>query len=209
MKLLQPATRLPAIAGNPQPDSGFTLVEILIVVVITAIISSFAIVYSQQGERQISLYVEEQKIVAYIDRARSLTVGLYNQGDPSSQPLCGYGVQINYANGKETYSIFGYQHPSGPASPKICEGVNAIDTSLITTDKTAVSQSDVNVPVDPNVQLDGSPSDALQYVVFIAPAPRTIITTNGGGGPGSVHLKTPDGKSTVTITVSSAGQVDF
>ncbi len=196
---------------NLKPNLGFTLVEIFVVVVITAMISAFAITYSKIGQRQVALYVEEQKVASLIQKARSLAITIYSQGPPGSQPVCGYGLAIDYS--QNTYSFFAYNRPAGPPSPTICESINNIDLGLIDKTPSAVPAQYINIPLGANIKFNGAPADALRYVLFVAPNPRTIVSNDPGGirsaMPVVIHLETMDGKGSVTITVNTAGQVDF
>lgn len=65
--------------------SGFTLLEILIVISITIMISGIAISYNGSTQQQIGLYVEVQKLAELILRAKSLAVSTYR--DPGNVPV--------------------------------------------------------------------------------------------------------------------------
>lgn len=201
---------------NPQSSilnsrSGFTLIELLVVVAITAMISTFAITYSKIGQRQVTLYVEEQKIASLIQKARSLAVTIYSQGVPGSQLFCGYGLEIDY--GKNTYSIFAYKRAPGPPSPTACETIADIIPGFIDSNSGNVPSSFTDVSLDANVKFNSAPADALRYVLFVAPNPKTIVSSDPGGGhstsPATIYLETVDGRGSVAITVNASGQVDF
>src|SRR5206468_841965 len=105
---------------------GFTILEILVVIGITLMISALAITYKSQSQRQVSLYVETQRVVELILRAKSLAVSTYKDPNTVSDPTlvaCGYGIDINYAS--NTYSLFSYKIPTGGN----CSAIPAIDKS--------------------------------------------------------------------------------
>ena len=184
--------------------SGFTLIEILIVVSITVFLSAQIITYSRSGERQIALYVEKQKIAGIILKAKSLAVEAYSTG--AGQTICGYGVEIDYQRGE--YGIFSYD-PAPPAGSADCSGISNLIQNRITT------FSDL-FKINPALTFPppGSlPADAIKYVLFISPDPTVVINVGQGGSPslqaGKIYLQTKNGAAKTSITVSPAGQVDF
>ena len=209
-------------------QKGFTLVEILVVVAITALISGIVISYSKVGENQVGLYVETQKIASAILRAKSLAIATFDlrqcsdgadndgdslidfpsdpgcagQNDPTERTeiLCGYGFDIDYKN--RTYRVFSYE----PAATT-CSGINLIQNSS----KVALFNSVYVLPQ--GIAWDATPPDNLRALLFVPPAPLTLISTNPGGSvasiPGKIYLSTADGTAQTVITVDLAGQVDF
>ncbi|HUZ93204.1 MAG TPA: type II secretion system protein [Candidatus Paceibacterota bacterium] len=192
--------------------SGFTLIEILVVIAISAFLSSFAIIYSKTGQNQVTLSVDEQRIVAAIAKARSLTVTTFKDVAAGQASTCGYGMKINYA--ANTYSLFSYLPPTGVPAPA-CNSVVNIDPAQI--DQSAAAAKALadyqNLPLDSHIVFNSSPLDSMTYVLFVAPEPRTIVSVSANGNaslnPASVHLQTSNGMSNVTVTVNDAGQVDF
>ncbi len=178
---------------------GFSLIELLVVVTISAVISSLAIVYSKISQRQIALYVETQKIGEVILRAKALTLATYNDPTP---PSCGYGFDIDYTT--RTYTLFGY-NPMPP--PPGCN-IATIDPAS----KFPIVQTEV---LNRDIVFDTSAADTLYSVLFTPPEPRIFISNNISGAvtdppiSSSVHLKTLDGSTHADVTVSPAGQVEF
>lgn len=170
---------------------GFTLIETLIVIAITALLSSFVLTYTSTSREQVALYVEQSKISQTILRAKSLTLSTYNQ--PAIP--CGYGVRIDYDMG--IYELFSYG-----AAP--CSSVSVIDPNLATR----VRES----RLPPQVRLGVKP-ESIEYVLFTPPDPKTSIWRRGAGAAtssdGIVFLQGTSGKSAVGIGVSFAGQVSF
>ena len=67
---------------------GFTLIEILIVLAITAVLSGLAIVYTHVGQNQISLSIEESKIAQLILEAKELSIATYSRTTPRAHTAC-------------------------------------------------------------------------------------------------------------------------
>src|SRR5665213_2287500 len=92
----------------------FTLIELIIVVAISALLSTLAITYSSIGRNSVSLSVEASKISQFILQAKQLSIATYTSASAS----CGYGVAFNMA--AQTYSIFAYD-PVGVASCRLLD----------------------------------------------------------------------------------------
>lgn len=184
---------------------GFTLIEILVVVSITAIISSFALIYTKSSQSQVTLQIEEQKIASFIFRAKSLAITTYSRL-PATRS-CGYGLEINYAT--RNYWIFSYEPPIDPTKPSTCPDVTAIQSRY------QVAMTSSTLPKE--LIFDQQPAaKRLRLVLFLPPAPRTLLSNNSGnsgdldrGGALNIYLSTRDGLAKRTITVGSAGQIDL
>lgn len=203
---------------------GFTLIEILIVLAITALLSSLAIVYTHVGQNQISLSIEESKIAQLILEAKELSIATYS----SNSATCAYGVAFNYTN--SSYSLFAYnaaatssEYAGRPICPSLASTSIAIASSAIQQYESGSWQ----MYTAPGVVLDGSggaASDTIQDILFYPPDPCTLISIDGQtfqsncdntfpyNDPPSaayVYLRTVDGSMSRTITVNPAGQVSL
>lgn len=199
---------------------GFTIIELLIVIAISAMLSAIAIVYSGIARNQVALSVETAKVAQTILRAKDLAIATYATGAVS----CGYGVVLNSTAG--TYSIFSYDpqnHPPEHGATPPCPQDTVASTSPIYADEMAQYSVDTwNVLLANGVKMDGTPGDALTVVLFYPPAPDTFISRSAAGAGGQafldpalgditskVYLVTQDGSASSTITVNGAGQVSF
>jgi len=182
------------MAVRQSTKEGFTLIEILVVVSVVTLLSSFVILYSSMGRSQIALSVEAAKIAQLITRARSLSISTYTQSGSS----CGYGVNINYSVG--SYSLFKYGTPQNCA----INYVNVSDASYSEEESYRLSSSLV---------FDGTHADSMQYVFFLPPDPITSIWTSAGkvtnGSDAAVYIKTKNGNSASKVMVGAGGQVSF
>ena len=172
--------------------------EILVVVSVIAVISSFAISYGKLGQRQIALYIEEQKIAEMIFRAKSLAVATYQ--NPDKPKSCGYGLEINYQGG--AYSMFSYV-PS--TQPPDCSAITRIQSDY----RVEITSSKIGQ----GIVLKNDSQDSMYAVLFVPPAPRTLISNSIEGdlssAPAKIYLETIDGSARADITVNLAGQIDF
>lgn len=196
---------------------GFTLVEILIVVALSALLSTFALIYTSESRNQVALSVETAKIAEIILQAKELAIATYND----TPQTCGYGAVFNIAN--DTYSIFAYtpqnHAPEHVVAPP-CPDDTLANTSPIYGDEIQqFSQSTWNTHVAAGVKMvDGGNGDTLAVVLFYPPAPTTWISRDGTNfldpdtNPNvvsKIYLVTTDGSASSTISVNGAGQVSF
>lgn len=190
---------------KPVPK-GFTLIEIIVVVGITALLSSILIIYSQRSREQILLNVEKAKIAQTILRVKSLTLAGFTK-PTSDPPPCSYGFYIDYA--ASTYSIFEYK----PPAPATCDDIftaNVINTTpppfggfkIISTEK-----------LSPEVKFNLLVADHLGYIVFIPPDLKVMVFKENGDvffGPMTIYLTTLDESLSTTIGINDqTGQLNL
>ncbi len=207
---------------------GFTLIEILIVLAITAVLSSLAIVYTHVGQNQISLSIEESKIAQLILEAKELSIATYG----SNSATCAYGVAFHYdavSAASSTYSLFAYnaavtstQYNNRP----ICPSLASTSAAIVQTAVQPYQSESWQVHTAQGVALingSSTASDTIQDILFYPPDPCTLISTDGKTfqsncnnipydnppPPAYVYLSTTDGSMARTITVNPAGQVSL
>jgi prepilin-type N-terminal cleavage/methylation domain-containing protein len=166
---------------------GFTLLEIIVVVSISMLLSTLVIVYSGSSRQQVALSVEAAKIAQVISRAKALTLSTYSSGGVD----CGYGVKIDYAS--RQYQIESWTSP----------GCNALLGP--TTSSTG------NFPLAAGVTFGTGPN-RLEEIMFVPPDPVTAVVIGGAilqNATGKIYLQTMDGSATREVTVSTAGQITF
>jgi prepilin-type N-terminal cleavage/methylation domain-containing protein len=182
---------------------GFTLIEILIVVAITSLLSGVVLTYSSKGRTQVALYVESAKLSQTILRAKSLAIATYGE----SETPCGYGVHIDY-NAK-TYSLFSYKPPD-------CGTISSgpIDTTNLTYPGAYTVKSGEVYNLPQGMEYDGSGSP-LSDILFLPPDPAIDIWTREdllgpSNNPSSVVIiNSADQASRITVKVTPGGQVTF
>lgn len=194
---------------------GFTLIEILVVVAISAMVSVIALSYTTIARNQVALSVETAKVAQSILRAKNLAVATYN----TSPGTCGYGVTINIPG--NTYSIFAYDPATstyGPIPP--CPSIASTTAAGVTSTEEVFYpdlQSAWQVSLANGVYLKSGGANAdLVTVIFYPPAPTTLLSGDGAtlnppatASALNVYLSTVDGSANSVITVNPAGQVTF
>ncbi len=184
------------------------MIELIVVIGVSVLISGIAILYSRTGQNQIALSVEAAKISQFILQAKQLSVATYS-GDVSA---CGYGVSFDYLS--QTYSLFAYTPAGAPPCPRASavSGVSPTDMSQYTV-------STWRVPVAKGVTLVTAvpANDAMSVVMFYPPNPATFISRETSTvetfmiptQDSKVYLRTIDGSDMAAVSVGSAGQVQF
>ncbi len=181
---------------------GFTLIEILVVIAISAMLATIALGYSRTAQNEVALSVETAKMAQTILRAKDLALAAY----ANVPGTCGYGVLLNPA--ANTYSLFAYT--PGGAPP--CPGAPAAFPQPCGVVCSAVSQATWQTPLQNGVTM-ASRADSATVVVFYPPAPTTYISRDNGAtfmnATSKIYLATADGKASTTVAVNPAGQVSF
>ncbi|HVO28703.1 MAG TPA: prepilin-type N-terminal cleavage/methylation domain-containing protein [Candidatus Paceibacterota bacterium] len=189
-------------------SGGFTLIEILVILAITAIMSTLIIVYSNVSQTSVALSVEEAKISQFILQAKSLTLATYGT---VTTPACGYGVLFNTAADPQTYSIFAYV-PNGTSTCPSPQSVTAINQA---TDVHEYTQGTWQVPLTSGISVvpTAQNPDGLALVLFYPPDPTVFLSHDGATfqppfSTDKIYLTTTGGQA-AAISVNSEGQVSF
>ncbi len=197
--------------------AGFTLIEILIVVAISALLAGLVITYSSVGRNEVALSVQSTAIAQTLSRAKSLAIAAYGSQTPGAPHVCGYGVAFDFA--ADTYSLVSYE----PASGK-CSDASAVRSGGVPSAELHSYSSDTwHRVVGGGLQLrgTGSAGPAAALVLFYPPDPTTLVSTDlciaGDAGctytfplqPGTIYLLTSDNSAAQNVTIGTAGQISW
>jgi prepilin-type N-terminal cleavage/methylation domain-containing protein len=182
---------------------GFTLVEIIVVISITVLLSGIIIGYSQKSRRLILLSIEKNKIAQTILRAKSLSL---SAGIPSlpNHKVCAYGFSIDYQN--NTYSVAKYESPPG----QDCDEANKPPAGQYNSLAGETYNLIKNLKFgDPNIT-----TDELNDILFFRPGAETVIFADGGDQPylediAKIYLETEDGSNSIMINIGRSGYLSF
>lgn len=177
---------------------GFTLVEMLITISVTLILSGILIGYSREAGKHLILVNNQTKLISLIARAKSLSTATFfenalplNPGDPR---ICGYGVHADKGSGK----IFIFRDL-------------AVDCA--TNGDNRFGSGDVSLPGQLNVfelnsQVTQFASDmTFDDVIFIPPDPTVIINGDTSLREAVISIEIKDGSSKIIVKVNNAGRI--
>jgi len=194
-------------------NRGFSLIEVLIVIAISGMLSAIVITYSGTSKNITSLSVEAAKISQFLFQAKSLAIATYSNPDPSN-PWCGYGVSFDYS-GNGTYSIFAYKRPSDLSSCPNASTTRA--RGVLPSEMAKYSDATWQVKVVKGIALKKMNPGSVSFVLFYPPAPTTLINLVDTASnqfvdnePSNIHLlPIGGGTNSQTISINSAGQINL
>lgn len=160
---------------------GFTLVEVLVVLGVTLILSSVLIVYSRASESQIILIREQAKVASSILRAKNLAMHAYN----SSATLCGYGVHFD---GIGNYIIFR----------------DLANDCSVSDNRYGAGEDFERNKIDQRIRFS---QIGVSDVLFIPPDPTVLLDNDSYKDSGEIVLTSLRAGNSVKIKINSAGQV--
>jgi len=138
---------------------GFTLIEVLIVLAISVLLTSVVLTYSASGRDQVYLGIQKAQLAQVISKAKSLAISTYNQPDVP----CGYGVWFDYQSRR--YEIFRYK-----ISP--CSDIRNLGIAINGAGYDSESKNQYLLPLNVNF---GDGADRLDIVFFLPPDTKTFI----------------------------------
>ena len=172
---------------------GFTMIELLVTIAITALLASYMITYSSRSRSQIALAVEQSKLAQIVSRSKSLAISTYGEAIAP----CGYGVQLDYL--ANSYTLYSYAPSSG------CRNITSIDPASDVYMKTGTFTLPTGL-----IFMGGA--GTIDTVFFLPPDPQTMRWSQGlplGAESGQIVIGTADGSSRATVSINAAGQITF
>jgi len=180
--------------GQGRQD-GFTLLELLVVIGITAVLLSMTLGYSRESTRQLALTSTQAKMLSLINRAKFLSIETFFGGGRSGdQRICAYGVMVDTSS----QEMFIFQDLSGTGN---CPGDS--NGSYNEGEKLSGELNEVNLQ---DTLVTFTEDTNLSEAVFIPPDPKTKINKDDTT-EAKIGVKIREGKGQFTITVNNAGQI--
>jgi Tfp pilus assembly major pilin PilA len=186
---------MPEVIGRRGARTGYTLIEIVIVIGITLVLAGITLSYTATTKQYVSISVETAHVAQYLARAKSEALASYAQAGAA----CGYGIFIANATDMER---FAYNDATNCSSTgmSVASITNAANRTLLETSK-----------IGSGITLDTS-NGVVQAVVFVPPDPTTYYVVRGSGAlnPGANGIIRLLGSSaSADVRITGAGQITF
>ncbi len=171
---------------------GYTLIETLVVISITLVLSAIAIVYTHSSEKQILIYKDRATVVGFLNRARSLAAQKYRDPSVPDYLTCAFG--IHFEPDSRDFVLF----------QDLGEGDCSLGSTNYRYDQEADPSEAIQiVSLDSRLQFAGIPAGGLD-IFFIPPE---ITASSSTELPVSFIIKTTDNQFQTVTTVAVGGQI--
>jgi prepilin-type N-terminal cleavage/methylation domain-containing protein len=165
---------------------GFSLVEIAIVLMISAVLSAMFIGYNQVSQRQIALSTEQARVVGFLTRAKAFA--LEKNFSVGGGDACGFGVHFPSS---DKLVIF----KTTPINPnKGCIASNFSRT---------YGQTVEEMILDKRVKIDGNPSD----IFFEPPYLVTFLNGNRIDSTVTISVSLVNNNKKALILIGAGGDI--
>lgn len=175
--------------------AGFTLVETMVVIAITMVISTMLLTYNRSSEKQIVLFRDQAVLVGFLNRAKSLAIEKFNK-EPR---VCAFGIYFP-ANEPNKFILFQDLQPADSEPTFGCR--NGADYNSDLRYGPDEKEKMESFTIDSRLKFEGVPGDL--NIVFIPPE---LAVKSSSDLPVSITIKTIDGSGSASIVVGEAGQI--
>lgn len=167
--------------------AGFSLLEVIVVIGITILLSTIAVTYNRSNERQLRIFRSQSEIVGVINRARALALERFDE-PVEGMELCGVGVRFDNSN---NFYIF--------------RDIESPDNCLDSDRSYSGGEEDFeSFELGPQVEFVGDDIDGLE-VLFISPH---LDVVSSRSFPVEIEISSPD-TNNAKIFISAVGQVSI
>jgi type II secretory pathway pseudopilin PulG len=183
---------------------GYTLIEVIVVTGIMVIMSGVLVAYNRESERQLVLSVDSARVVGYLNRAKSFTLGKYvgsKRGGGTADPsACAFGVHFDNTVTPNVAVLF----QDLPIPGMKCTDTDGFDKSL--SDSTEIIDE---IALDSRLQFE-----VVSDIVFEAPYLKTyansvLLGESSGIDTAVIVLELRDGSKSSAVTVGAGGQISL
>ena len=176
-------------------DNGFSLIEVMVVVSITVLLSVLTLGYSRSSEKQILLFRDQTHVVSVLNRAKALAIEKFVEvGMGQATTTCAFGVRFSELT--NSFSLYRDIHDAG-CDDVIDYSYNSAEDGAFLDEFELDQRSSFNLFVN-----GGTQTDEDVDIAFVSPHlevfashlfPITIGIESGG--------------TTVEVNVSGSGQI--
>ncbi len=151
---------------------GFTLIEILVSAAILMMLSGMIVLYSRQGESQISLKRMSDRVASDINSVKSMALAFKPISGVPTDQICGYGIYFPNpgSNGINYYILYVKRSLAGNCAV-INNGRDSNDIDLS------------KYYLDNQIVISGLSSSANLDIIFQPPDPRVFMIQSNPPNP--------------------------
>ncbi len=173
---------------------GFTLLEVMLTVAITMILSGTMLAYNRSGENQIAVFKDQAVMVGIINRAKALTQQRLNV------PLaCAFGIHID-GGASRAFQIFADKRTLAGDPCVSPTGTYALGIDFRYGGPNELISS---YELDPRSKFTDVPVSGLN-VVFIPP---DLTVTSSVSLPTTFKISDESGSNIISTTITTGGQI--
>jgi len=189
-----PKARLQSRSGNFSL-TGFTYLEMLIVISIIILFASFIITYNHISERQLIIIKDQARIVGALQKAKANALATFSDSGVS----CGFGVRFSTSTIPNQMIIFkNTPLTTSTNTLPLCLAMDHSYQPLILSSTTEV------IYLDPDIRF----SNVGSLDIFFVPPDPTIFIDNSSSTPSSlIEIVTVDGLATKAVKINNFGQI--
>ncbi len=173
-------------------NGGFTLVETMVAIAISLILSTMLLSYNRSSEKQIVLFREQAVLVGFLNRAKSLAVEKFNQNTQA----CAFGVYFPGGGSKE-FILFQDLEPKEKEPIFGCNKAGANDLNYNEGEKLESFTMDERLKF----------ADTLPPGLTILFIPPELDVSSNAELPVTIKIETLQGESSALIKVGKFGQI--
>ncbi len=174
-------------------NSGFTLVETMVAIAISLILSTMLLSYNRSSEKQIVLFRDQAVLVGFLNRAKTLAIEKFNK-DPLA---CAFGLYF----------------PSNDPRKVILFGDRELGSVPIFGCKTATGELNTNKQYDVGEEIESYTLDQRLLFTDVPPeltilfVPPELSVQANAQLPVVIKIQTIDSANSASVTVGEAGQI--
>jgi len=174
----------------------------MVVLGVTAMLSSLILVYNSSTRETLALFTEKARIAQLILRSKSLALSTYAERETP----CGYGVR--FERGERRYALVAYR-------PAECTDRSRVDIDPEAYEVVQLSTFELPPSLEYGTRASETAEGAedVSYILFIPPDPLVLVAREDGSivgnGLGQVELKVRNRPTSAIVTINAAGQITF
>ena len=175
---------------------GFTVVETMVAIAITMLLSTMLLTFNRSTEKQIALFKDQAVVIGVLNRAKALAIEKFNQNINT----CAFGV--HFKNDSQEFFIFQDLLETEGGVPIF--GCRNLDTDEFYSNH-QFDEGEQTEAFSLDNRLKFSLSGDLD-IVFIPPE-ISVKSSEADGLPTEIKIETLDGSKSALVKVEEAGQL--